>query len=148
MPQSLYLDCCALQRPFDDRSQSRVATEAEAALQLIELVEDGRLILLASSPLKMEIAQIRAEIRQEFCQDIIQRFARFVEITDAIAARALEYSEAGIKTMDALHLAHAVEGRADYFCSCDDRFVSRARSVKTELTKVVSLLELMEQLSL
>lgn len=39
MSLSLYLDCCALQRPFDDRSQLRVATEAEAVLKLIELFE-------------------------------------------------------------------------------------------------------------
>lgn len=41
MSVSLYLDCCALQRPFDDRSQLRIATEAEAVLKLIELHETG-----------------------------------------------------------------------------------------------------------
>lgn len=44
MPISLYLDCCALQRPFDDRSQLRVATEAEAVLKLVELFEAGDLV--------------------------------------------------------------------------------------------------------
>ena len=137
-----------MQRPFDDRSQLRVATEAEALLQLIELIETGRLFLLASSALEIEVAQMKAAVRQEFCQDVIKRFARFVEMNDATASRALEYGEEGIKTMDALHLASAVEAHANYFCSCDDRFLLRARSVKTGLTKVVSLLELTEQLVL
>ena len=39
MSLKLYLDCCALQRPFDDRSQLRVATEAEAILKLFEELE-------------------------------------------------------------------------------------------------------------
>lgn len=53
-----------------------------------------------------------------------------------------------MKTLDALHLASAVTGDADYFCSCDDRFVKKAQAVETGLTKVFSVLGLIEKLEL
>ena len=66
MPLSLYLDCCALQRPFDDRSQLRVATEAEAVLKLIELFEAGELRLLSSGTLLFEVSRIQTAERQDY----------------------------------------------------------------------------------
>ena len=54
------------------------------------------------------------------------------------------YCENGIKVLDALHLACAVEADANYFCTCDDRFYRRAKQLDTKLTLVVSPLELIE----
>ena len=148
MSLSLYLDCCALQRPFDDRSQLRVATEAEAVLKLIELFEAGDLVLLSSGALLFEVGQIKAAERHGYCLDLLGRCSDFVSFTDKIRVQANGYSQDGIKSMDALHLASAVAGEATYFCSCDDRFLNRARTVKTGLTQVVSVLELVEKLRL
>ena len=50
----------------------------------------------------------------------------------------------GIKVLDALHLACAVEAHAKYFCTCDDRFYRRAKQLDTKQTLVVSPLELIE----
>ena len=55
----IYLDTCSLQRPFDDQSQLRVATESEAVLRATQLVEDGDLDLLASGTLRIETEQNR-----------------------------------------------------------------------------------------
>jgi hypothetical protein len=41
-----------------------------------------------------------------------------------------------------LSLASEVEAKADYFCTCGDRFLKRAKAVDTGQTKVVSPLEL------
>ncbi len=148
MPISLYLDCCALQRPFDDRSQLRVATEAEAVLKLIELFEAGDLVLFSSGALLFEVGRITASARHDYCLDLLGRCSEFVEFSDAIRDQANDYAQGGIKPMDALHLASAVTGKITYFCSCDDRFLSRAKVLKTGLTQVVSVLELVEKLKL
>jgi predicted nucleic acid-binding protein len=148
MPLSLYLDCCALQRPFDDRSQLRVATEAEAVLKLIELFEAGELRLFSSGVLLFEVRRIQTAERQDYCLELLGRCSDFIEFTDAIGERANNYSTQGIKSMDALHLASAVAGKARYFCSCDDRFLRRAKTVETGLTQVVSVLDLVESLKL
>ena len=148
MPPSLYLDCCALQRPFDDRSQLRVATEAEAVLKLIELFEDGDLTLFSSGALLFEVGRIRLLKRRDYCLDLLERCSDFINFTETIRERAQAYSQKGIKPMDAQHLAAAVAGGANYFCSCDDRFLSRAKTVETGLTQVVSVLDLVEKLKL
>jgi predicted nucleic acid-binding protein len=54
----------------------------------------------------------------------------------------------GIKPLDALHLASAVSAQADYFCTCDDRFLRRAKEAETGLVKVVSPLELVTEISI
>ena len=53
-----------------------------------------------------------------------------------------EAGQVELMTSDALHLASAVQAKADYFCTCDDRFLKRAKAVDTGQTKVVSPLEL------
>ena len=55
-------------------------------------------------------------------------------------ARALD--AAGIKPLDALHLASAEEVRADYLCTCDDGLLKRAKAVKGLNVKVVRLWQL------
>ncbi|MBW4470048.1 MAG: PIN domain-containing protein [Stenomitos rutilans HA7619-LM2] len=61
--------------------------------------------------------------------------------------RAQAFVELGIKPLDALHLASAIAAQADYFCTCDDRFLRRAKLAETQPTKVVSTLELIAELS-
>ena len=148
MSLSLYLDCCALQRPFDERSQLRVATEAEAVLKLIELFESDDLILFSSGALLFEVGRIKLLKRRDYCLDLLGRCLDFIAFTEAIRERANGYSREGIKPMHALHLASAVAAKATYFCSCDDRFLSRAKIVETELTQVLSVLDLVKELKL
>ncbi len=44
----IYLDCCCLQRPFDDIYQPRVAVEAEAILVVLAFCESGHLEFISS----------------------------------------------------------------------------------------------------
>jgi predicted nucleic acid-binding protein len=146
MAIKLYLDCCALQRPFDDRSQLRVATEAEAILKLFEEFETGFIEVASSDVLLFELSKIELSPRRTYCINLLAKSSYFVELTDSIEKLANAYSASGIKTLDALHLASAVEGDADYFCSCDDRFIKKAQLVETSLTKVISVLDLVQEL--
>jgi hypothetical protein len=42
----IYLDNCSLQRPLDDKTQIRIALEAEAILSVLALCEAGGLELI------------------------------------------------------------------------------------------------------
>ena len=46
-------------------------------------------------------------------------------LSDSIKARALGLEQAGLKALDALHLACAEAARADSFLTCDDRLIRR-----------------------
>ena len=65
----------------------------------------------------------------------------------SVLRRAERYEAAGVKRLDALHLASAVEAEADYFCTTDDHLLRRGRAVNTAATSVVSPLELVVHLS-
>ena len=74
--------------------------------------------------------------------------ARQFVLTDSQGeVRARTFHAFGIKLLDALHLASAVEAQAEYWCTCDDRFLRRAQAIDTPPTKVVSPLELVVELT-
>lgn len=52
----------------------------------------------------------------------------------------------GIKPLDALHLALAETGNADYFCTCDDRLLRNAKQVKDLMVKVVNPVDLVQEI--
>ena len=71
----------------------------------------------------------------------------FVPTDSDIEERARTFQAEGIKPLDAFHLASAVIAKADYFCTCDDRFQQRAKAADTGQTKVVSPLELITEVT-
>lgn len=77
----IYFDNCALQRPLDDKSQTRIRLEAEAILSILEQCKAGN-------------------------------------------------------------------AEADYFCTCNDRFLRRAKTVSDLKTMIVTPLELIEELDI
>jgi predicted nucleic acid-binding protein len=142
----IYLDCCCLQRPFDDKSQPRVAVEAEAILVVLALCESGYLNLISSDALLLEINQIPDQVRKEDALKILNLAKKTVELTSEIETLARKFGAYGIKTLDALHLAFASFSKADYFCTCDDKFLRKAKRLSKLNTKVVSPTELVMEL--
>lgn len=141
----VYLDACSLQRPLDSRNQIRVALEAEAILGVLKLYETGQVELLSSEALTFETARIQNAIRQEYSWQILSRAKWFVSLDDQIELRAKEFLAYNIKPLDALHLAMAEAGQADFFCSCDDRLLKKAKKIKDLRTRVVSPIELIDE---
>ena len=125
----------------------RIATEAEAILKLFEEFESGTIELVSSDALLFELSKIEPSPRRTYCINLLAKSPCFIELTDSIERLAIAYNHSGIQTLDSLHLASAVEGKAEYFCSCDDRLVKKAQAVETGLTKVISVLDLVRKLS-
>jgi predicted nucleic acid-binding protein len=123
----VYLDTCSLQRPLDDRSQPRIAVEAEAILGILGLCETGVIDLVSSEVLQFEIDQIRNPQRKALILQILAGAHTTIQLTDIMALRAKQLELSGIKTFDALHLATAETAQVDYFCTCDDRLLKKVR---------------------
>ena len=51
----------------------------------------------------------------------------------------------GLRHLDALHLAAAEAEAVDYFCTCDDRFFKKAKARTDIAVRVVSPLELAQE---
>ena len=138
---------CSVQRPLDTRSHVRISVEAEAILGLLALCEAGQLDLVSSDTLLFETDRNPHPVRKRYALDVLSMATLFIPTESRIEEQARTWHDAGIKPVDALHLASAVAGEVDYFCTCDDRFLKRAKGVDTKCTKVVSPLELIAEVT-
>ena len=138
---------CSIQRPLDTKTHPRIAVEAEAILGVLTLCKVGQVELMTSDTLVFEMERNPHPVRKMYAIEVLAK-ARGVSSTDnQVETRARTFQAEGIKPIDALHLASAVEAKADYFCTCDDRFLKRAKAVDTGQTKVVSPLELIAEVT-
>ena len=142
----IYLDICAIQRPLDDQTQLRIRTEAEAILGLLSLCQSGTLTLLSSSAHVIETEQNPYPDRKAHAVTVLGLASYYVSTSPEVAERAKTYTAAGISHLDALHLALAVEGDADFFCTTDDDLLRQGQAVDTKRTLVVSPLELVARI--
>lgn len=139
-----YLDACSLQRPLDDRSQPRVNLEAEAVLTILGLVGNGDLGFVSSDALEFEVDRTPDPERREAAREILKLAGETIRLDDDIESEATALVDSGFKPLDALHLAFASHGEAEYLCTCDDKFRKKARRMKSLKVRVVSPLELVE----
>ena len=143
----VYLDMCSIQRPLDTKSQPRIAVEAEAILGVLTLCEAGQVELMTSDALVFEVERNPHPVRKEYALKVLAKATMFIPTDSQIEERARALQAEGIKPIDALHLASAVIAKAEYFCTCDDRFLKRTKAVDTGQTKVVSPRELITEVT-
>ena len=140
----IYLDICSIQRPLDDQSQLCIATETEAILGILDLVERSELTLLKSAAHAIETQQNPYPDRKDHALAVLSLASHYLATTSEVTERAKTFAGAEIKRLDALHLALAVEGEADFFCTTDDKLLHCGRKADTKETLVVSPLELVD----
>jgi len=134
-----------MQRPLDTKSDLRILLEAEAILGLLALSQSGVFELISSDALIFEIERTPDLTRREYALAILSRAKHYIQLVPAIEERARELVALGFKPLDALHLASAVAGKADYLCTCDDRFLKRADALKVISTEVITPIELIRE---
>jgi predicted nucleic acid-binding protein len=143
----IYFDNCSLQRPLDDQTQPRIEQETKAVVAILAACETGDLTLISSEILLAEVAETFDLERREMTLGVLDIAEETIVINRKIEERAREIEKFGIKAMDALHLASAETGRAEYFCTCDDKLLKRARAKNDLKTKAVSPIELFEEIT-
>lgn len=144
----IYLDLCAIQRPLDTSDQVRIVLEAEAVLGIISLSESGKIELVSSEAILYEIEQNPLPIRREHSYYVLAMAKATVKVNAEIKERASEFLKHGIKPLDALHLASAEACKADYLCTCDDKFAHKASQIRNLKVKVVSPIDLIREIDI
>ena len=115
----IYLDNCALNRPFDDQSQERVRLEIDKAPD----------------------AEQQSRLRR-----VTEFVSLTVEIGKKELERASELQKNGFVGFDAVHLACAESGKADVFLTTDDRLLKLAKRMAKKLqVKVANPLDWMKE---
>jgi len=126
----------------------RIRLEAEAILSVLELCKADRLELISSEALELEIERNPLATRRNYAESALESAQSYIRLDERIELRAYAFLALGIQPLDALRLASAEAAKADYFCTCDDRFLKRAKSIDDLQTVPVTPLELIEELDL
>ncbi len=141
----IYLDNCAIQRPLDDKSNLRNRIESEAVMGLIELFEQKKIEIVNSDVLIYELNNTPDIERIYFGRKVLSLCTVTLKINNYVKEKALEFEKTGIKPIDALHLSLAVVNEIKYLCTCDDKFIRKAQSIKNINTKVILPTDLIKE---
>jgi len=142
----VYLDLCAIQRPLDTPNQVRIVLEAEAVLGILSLCDAGLIELVSSEALVYEIEQNPLPIRREHGYAVLAKAKTIINMTTSVKERAAQFLQYGIQPLDAVHLALAEASKVDYFCTCDDQLARKARRIGDLQVKVISPLDLIQEI--
>jgi predicted nucleic acid-binding protein len=123
----IYLDICALKRPFDDARSERIRREAEAVARIFEQVENGSIQLVVSPAHRFENDRNPREDRRLATALWLQKADRSVDAAADTDERARLLVTLGFGPLDALHLALAEKAEARWFVTTDDQLLRKAR---------------------
>jgi predicted nucleic acid-binding protein len=125
----IYLDNCCFNRPFDDQSQLRILLESEAKLKIQENIRSGVYKLVWSYMLDYEnsknpFLERRKQIFkwQSYSEDDIEEDEHILKTAAIMRLH-------GIRKLDALHLACAIQAKADFFLTTDDGILKKAGKI-------------------
>ena len=134
----IYLDNCCYNRPFDDLTQERIHLESEAVLTILNLVQSGKLELIGSDVLRLEMSRMKDPIKRQRVIALYSIVENEIKYTDKIKERAEEIQkESNIKLFDSLHIASAEMGAADALLTTDDK-LEKASANPTLKLRVVN----------
>lgn len=141
----IYLDTNVYNRPFDDQAQVRIRLETIAIFSILQSIKNREYSLLWSFMIDYENSlNPHNDIREEI-EMLFFLAEEFISPDDFIFNKAKEFEATGIKPRDAIHLACALKGGANYFLTCDDKLIKKTSELKINL-KVINPLRFIEEM--
>jgi predicted nucleic acid-binding protein len=135
--ERVYLDMCALKRPFDDQRQPRVREEAAGVAAIVARAEAGEIVLVRSPAHLVENDANPREDRRLAAALWIDGAAVNVLLDAEVEVRAGKLVALGFRPLDALHVAFAERASARWFVTCDDELLKLAGRLGDALRTVV-----------
>ncbi len=124
----VYLDTNVYSRPFDDQTQSEIHSEANSLLEILSAVRAKQFQLLCSDILSFEVANILSAEKRTKIEDYLQLCTNHFENSPIVLTLGKEVEKnCQVRPRDALHIASAILGQANYFLSCDKRITTFAK---------------------
>lgn len=121
----IYLDMCALGRPYDDQNQARIRMETSAIHLILNAVRAGGFEMIVSSVHDIELSADRNVNRQSHLKLLLEKLgSRFEVKGESARMRTLELRQQSLGIADAAHLALAEQSLAE-FVTVDDRLIKR-----------------------
>ena len=121
----IYLDVCCLNRPFDDHTQDKIRLESEAVVTILTNIESKKWQMIGSDIINYEISRILNPDRKKKVKIISKISTQHIKLNDSIINRARAIERCSIKSMDALHLASAEQGKIDILLTTDQDLIKK-----------------------
>ena len=123
--KNIYIDVCALCRPFDEQEYMRVRLETEAVNLILSKVKDGNYKLIVSPVHIKEIEAISDTIERVELLMVLSEWGEQIHVNMAeTRSRAEDLVNLGFGIADAAHVAFAEQAEVP-FISCDDRLIRK-----------------------
>ena len=123
--ERIYLDVCALCRPFDDQRYIRIRLESEAVHLILETIRFKRMKLAVSPVHYEEINDIADPVERYHLLSLLDNYGERIDAdVEKTRLRAETLFETGFGVADAAHVAFSEAVRAN-FVSCDDRLLKK-----------------------
>ncbi len=128
--KTIYIDVCALCRPFDEQEYMRIRLETEAVNLILSKVRDGNYKLIVSPVHIKEIEAISDTIERVELQIVLNEWGEQIHVNmSETRSRAEGLVNSGFGIADAAHVAFAEQAEVP-FISCDDRLIKKCINYK------------------
>ncbi|MBI5253991.1 MAG: PIN domain-containing protein [Euryarchaeota archaeon] len=127
----VYLDTCVWCRLFDVIDHKKIREEFRAVSRLVDAARNGKVSIMKSEVLFYEVSKIEGEERTTV-EKLIDEIATEEIKTSENTRKTYENvaKECGLKAVDALHLALAIENNVDVFLTTDDEILNRRKCIE------------------
>ncbi len=122
---NIYLDVCAICRPFDNQEIIRIRIETDAVYLIMSKINEGRYRAIASRVHTLEVLAISDTQERIKILTLLSKFDSSHKVNPKkLKKRAAHLHKIGFGIADAAHLAYA-ESTADVFITCDDKLLKK-----------------------
>ncbi|MBK8396712.1 MAG: PIN domain protein [Leptospiraceae bacterium] len=126
----IHLDNCCFNRPYDEQSQAKIKLETEAKQIIQDSVKNKEIELLWSYVLDFENSRNSSDEKRLSIQSWKELAIQNILENETVLTRMENLEELGFKSLDALHISCAIEGKADIFLTTDNGILTRKNLVK------------------
>lgn len=121
----IYIDVCALSRPFDDQSFLRIRLETEALNLILSNIKEGKYAFVVSPVHSKEIEAIPEAHERIELQAILEILGKPTKVNlTKVREKAEELVKLNFGIADAAHVAFAEQANAE-FVTCDDILIKK-----------------------
>jgi len=142
--QTVYLDNCCFNRPYDDQSHLSIYIETQAKLAIQELVKDKELLLIWSFIMDYENSKNPDVVVKNEIFTWRKLSTTIVYSDNQLIENAQKISQLGFGKKDALHLASAIKEKVKYFITVDKGILRKRKAV--EKLTILSPIEFIQHL--
>jgi predicted nucleic acid-binding protein len=131
---SIYMDCCCLNRPYDNQVQDKIRIENNAIMAILFKCFYDSWKLIGSDILEYEIMKTPDINKRNNVLNLYSIKKGAISLNDEIQNRALELQDKyRLKPFDSLHYASAEYGKINVLLTVDKNFISTAKEISTSI---------------